>query len=62
MLPVFEPVLTFYAPIAQGIVALAVVAAAGMAAVVWLVMWADRRTPRARPTVTPIRSRLRAVA
>jgi hypothetical protein len=62
MLPVFEPVLTLYEPIAQVIVGLAAVAAAGMATVVWLVISADRRRPRGRATVTPIRSRLSAVA
>ena len=62
MLPVFEPVLTFYEPVVLGLVVLAAVAAAGMAAVVWLVFRADRREARARATVTPIHPHLRAAA
>jgi hypothetical protein len=62
MLPVFEPVLTFYEPVVLGLVVLAAVAVAGMAAVVWLVFRADRREARARATVTPIHSHLRAAA
>jgi hypothetical protein len=56
MLPLFEPVLVLYAPVAMGLVGLAAVAMAGMAAVVTLVILADRERAPRRATVMPIRS------
>jgi hypothetical protein len=62
MLPLFEPVLVLYAPVALGLVGIAAVAMAGMAAVVVLVIRADRGGARSRATVTPIRSHLSEAA
>jgi len=56
MLPLFEPVLLLYTPVMLGL--LGVAAVAGMAAVVGLVIRADRDQARRRATVTPIHSHL----
>jgi hypothetical protein len=62
MLPLFEPVLVLYAPVALGLIGVAAVAIVGMAAVVVLAIRADRDRARSRATVTPIRSRLSEAA
>ena len=56
MLPLFEPVLALYAPVAMGLVGLAALAMAGMAVVVVLVFRADRVRARRRATGMSIRS------
>ena len=58
MLPLFEPVLLLYTPVMLGLLGVALVAIAGMAAVVGLVIRADRDQARRRATVTPIHSHL----
>jgi len=62
MLPLFEPVLVLYAPVALGLIGVAAVAVAAMAVVVGLVIRADRVRARSRATVTPIRSHLSEAA
>ena len=62
MLPLFDPVLLLYAPVALGLVGVAAVAVAAMAAVVGLVIRADRDRARRRATVTPIRAYLSEAA
>jgi hypothetical protein len=58
MVPIFDPAGAMFEPVVWGVLALAAVAVAGMVAVVALVARADRRPPRRRGRVLPIRLRV----
>lgn len=55
MLPIFDPAVLMFGPVVLGMLWLAVVGVAGMAAVLGLVILADRRSSRPRATVSRLR-------
>jgi hypothetical protein len=62
MLPLSDPMVAVWQPLAAGLGSLAVAAVLGALAVVWLVARTRGPAPRGQATVTPFRGRLREAA